>query len=260
MIFAVDAGNTHVSIGCLEGKSVKGVARIETNIRKTEYEYAAVMDSIVGRFLKEGGSIDGAILASVVPSLTQVLCSSIELSTGLKPIKVGSGIKTGLNIGIDDPGRLGADLVCAAVGALDMREPPIIIIDLGTATTITVIDKNSRFSGGAILPGVDISAESLASETSQLPRVSITVPRHCISANTVECIQSGLVFGHAAAIDGLIDRMHEELGYKAELLATGGLSSVIIPKCKHKIEIDRNLLLKGLAIIWEKNKDRAKRA
>lgn len=256
MIFAVDAGNTHITIGCLEGKCVKSLARIETNTRKTEYEYAAVMDSIVRRFLKKGGNLDGAVLSSVVPNLTKVLCSSIELSTGLKPIKVGSGIKTGLNIGIDDPGQLGADLVCAAVGALDMYEPPIIIIDLGTATTMTVIDKNSRFLGGAILPGINISAASLASETSQLPRVSIIAPKRCISTNTVECIQSGVVFGHAAAIDGLIDKMQEELGYEANLLATGGLSTEIIPNCKHKIDIEPDLLLKGLSIIWEKNKDR----
>jgi type III pantothenate kinase len=121
---------------------------------------------------------------------------------------------------------------------------------------MTAIDKNSRFLGGAILPGVNISAESLASETSQLPRVSIIAPKRCISSNTVECIQSGLVFGQAAAIDGIIDRMEEELGYKAQLLATGGLSSVIIPNCRHKIDIEPDLLLKGLAIIWEKNKDR----
>lgn len=256
MIFAVDAGNTQISLGCLEGKCVKSVARIETNTRKTEHEYAAVMESIVKRFLKKGGKLDGAVLSSVVPNLTPVLCASIELSTGLKPIKVGSGIKTGLDIGIDDPVQLGGDLVCAAVGALDIYKPPIIIIDLGTATTMTVIDKNSRFLGGAILPGVNISSASLASETSQLPRVSVIAPKRCISTNTVECIQSGVVFGHAAAIDGIIDRMEEELGYKTRLLATGGLSPVIIPACRHKIEIEPNLLLKGLAIIWEKNKDR----
>lgn len=256
MIFAVDAGNTHISIGCLEGQCIKSVARIETNTRKTEYEYAAVMESIAKRFLKAGGRLDGAVLSSVVPSLTPVLCSSIELSTGLRPIKVGSGIKTGLDIGIDDPGQLGADLVCAAVAALNIYKPPIIIIDLGTATTLTVIDKNSRFMGGAIMPGANISAASLASETSQLPRVSVVAPRHCISTNTVECIQSGVVFGHAAAIDGIIDRMETELGYKAQLLATGGLSSVVIPNCRHKIDIEPDLLLKGLSIIWEKNKDR----
>ena len=256
MIFAVDAGNTHISIGCIEGQCIKNVARIETNTRKTEYEYAAIMDSIIRRFLKKGGKLDGSVLSSVVPNLTPVLCASIELSTGLRPIKVGSGIKTGLDIGIDDPGQLGADLVCAAVAALNIYRPPIIIIDLGTATTMTAIDKNSRFLGGAILPGVNISAESLASETSQLPRVSIIAPKRCISTNTVECIQSGLVFGQAAAIDGIIDRMEEELGYKAQLLATGGLSSVIIPNCRHKIDIEPDLLLKGLAIIWEKNKDR----
>ena len=172
---------------------------------------------------------------------------------------VGAGVKTGLNIGIDDPSQMGADLVAGAVAALDMREPPVIVIDMGTATTISVIGPNARLLGGAIMPGAAVSLEALSGTASLLPRVSLEAPRRCIGSGTIECMKSGAVFGAASAIDGMIDRMEAELGGKAAVVATGGLAQHIIPYCRHEIEIDDYMLLRGLSLIWQRNRRERRR-
>ena len=170
------------------------------------------------------------------------------------PLVVGAGIKTGLNICIDDPGQVGADLVVGAVGALAVAEAPIIVVDMGTATTVTVVDEGSRFLGGAILPGLQLSMEALSSGTSLLPRVSLDAPKKVISTNTIECMQSGAIFGSASMIDGMIERMEAELGKKCSVVATGGLAGVVAPFCRRDILLEPDLLLKGLSILWEKNR------
>ncbi|NLC73123.1 MAG: type III pantothenate kinase [Ruminococcaceae bacterium] len=254
MIFGIDAGNTQITLGCIEGRQVKKVARIETLKRKTEYEYAMNFRSILEQYELNPEQFEGAVICSVVPELTSVLKTAVEMVFGIEALVIGAGIKTGLNIGIDDPAELGGDLVVGAVAALEIIKPPLIIIDMGTATTISVIDKKGRLLGGAIMPGPAVSVEALAMFTSQLPRISLEAPQRCISSNTIDCMNSGAVFGTAASIDGMIDRIHEELGEKAETIVTGGIGKRIAPHCRRPMRIEDDLMLQGLGIIWERNR------
>jgi type III pantothenate kinase len=254
MILAIDVGNTHIVLGCIEGDEIRHIARITTNLTQTEYEYAALMRQVLDLGGMPADAFEGAILSCVVPPLTETLCSAIRRITGRRALVVGAGLKTGLNILIDNPAQLGSDLVVGAVAALAAYPPPILIFDMGTATTISVLDAEGRFLGGAIVPGVGLSLTALVAATAQLPKVPLEAPRRCISTNTIDCMKSGAVFGAASMVDGMIDRMEEELGRKATLLATGGLAGRIAPHCRHEIVCDDDLLLRGLAILYQKNK------
>jgi len=255
MILAIDVGNTNIVLGLVENGSVGTVApRVSTDSKKTDYEYAALFRDVLDYSGVDVKSIEGAILSSVVWPLTATLESAVELLTGKKPMVVGKGLKTGLDIRLDDPGTVGADLVVGAVAALALYEPPMIIIDMGTATTVTVVDAPARFLGGAIIPGLRVSMNALSGGTSQLPNVSLEPPAKCISTNTVACMQSGAIFGTAAMLDGMIERMEAELGKKATVVATGGLSGRVVPCCRREIILEPDLLLKGLAVLWEKNR------
>ena len=254
MILGIDVGNTNIVLGCIENGEIVGVTRMETDRDKTAHEYAIALRQalVFGNIEPEG--MEGSILSSVVPQLNATLCAAVRMVTGLEPLVVGPGIKTGLNLGVDDPAQLGADLVVGAAAALAIQEPPVIVIDMGTATTITVIDGSGRFRGGAIAPGLKVSANALADAAAQLPHISLEPPKKAISTDTVECMRSGIVLGAACMIDGMIDRMEEELGRKCQVVATGGLSKAVVPWCKHEIIYDDRLLLKGLWILYEKNK------
>lgn len=256
MILAVDAGNTHIVLGCLEGEKTLSVARMETNRTKTEHEYAAAISQILRLDGKGEQDFEGAIVSSVVPPLTETLRIAVRLVTGRDALVVGAGIKTGLNIGLEDPATLGADLVAAAVAALKDYPVPLAIIDMGTASTITVIDGKSRFLGGAILPGVGLAMDALTAGASLLPRISIEPPKRVIASSTVEAMRSGAVYGTAGALDGMIERIEAELGAEVNVVATGGLAKKITPFCRHQVTLDENLLLRGLGILWEKNRRR----
>lgn len=195
-----------------------------------------------------------AILSNVVWPLTSTLCRAVKLLTGLDTLVVGKGLKTGLDIRLDDPGQIGADLVVGAVAALHLHRPPLIVIDMGTATTISAVDAQGRFAGGVIVPGLRLSMESLSGNTSQLPRVSLDAPAKCIGTNTVACMQSGAIYGSAALLDGMIERMETELGAPAAVIATGGLAGCVTPFCRREIRYEPDLLLIGLAVLWEKNR------
>jgi type III pantothenate kinase len=259
MILAVDIGNTHIVTGCIEGLEIKNIFRMATQQARTEHEYAVSMKQILDFNGIKNTDFEGAVMSSVVPPLTATMKTAIKILTGHTPIVVEASIKTGLNILIDNPAALGSDLVAAGVAARYSYKPPIIIFDMGTATTISVIDENSNFLGGAIVPGVAVSLNALASRTSQLPMVPIEAPRRCIGTNTISSMQSGAVYGNAALMDGMIDRIEEELGCSATVVATGGLAKKIIPYCRHKIILDEDLLLRGLAIIYDKNKQKVKK-
>ena len=259
MILAVDAGNSVVTLGCVEGREILNLARLETSCSRSADEYAVLMERVLALKGVKLREFEGAAIASVVPPLTEVLKEAVRLVTGHDALVVGAGVKTGLNIGIDDPSQMGADLVAGAVAALDAHEPPVIIIDMGTATTITVIGPNSRLLGGAILPGAAVSLEALSGAASLLPRVSLDAPKRAIGSGTIECMKSGAVFGAACAIDGMIERMEAELGGRAALVATGGLAGRIIPYCRHEIEIDDYMLLRGLSLIWQRNRRERRR-
>ena len=183
-----------------------------------------------------------------------MLKTAVKKGTGLDCLVVGPGIKTGMNVRIDDPASLGADFVVGCVAAIRYYGTPCIVLDLGTATTAVVVDENKNYLGGAIFPGVNLSFRALTAGTSLLPEISITPPRKVISTNTVDCMKSGAVYGTAGMLDGLIFRMEKELGKKCTVVATGGIARCIIPFCEHEIILDDNLLLKGIWTVWEKNK------
>lgn len=255
MILALDVGNTNIVLGCVdESNNIVYEARIETDHGRTEYQYAVDFKNLL-----EIGGIDtklitGAIMSSVVPPLVLILKKAVEFVTGVTPLVVGPGVKTGLNIKLDNPAQLGSDQVVDAIAALDGYEPPIIIFDMGTATTVSVIDKDKNYIGGMIIPGIKISQDALASRTSQLPKISIEAPKKVIGKNTVDCMKSGAIFANASMVDGIIERIEQEIGSSATAVATGGLSSSIIPFCRRNIIIDDNLLIKGLKLVYDKNR------
>lgn len=255
MIFAIDVGNTHIVLGCLEGDSLLFTARVHTDRAKTADEYALIFRNLCDLHQIDRSQVEGAVLSSVVSELTDTLCGAVELVIHHRPLVVGAGIKTGLNIKIDDPGQLGADLVVAAVAATARHPKPLIIFDMGTANTMSVIDADGRFLGGAIMAGPRLSVDALSNRTSQLPRIDLDLPPRVIGSNTITAMQSGAIYGHAALVDGLIDRVEAELHKPvASVVATGGLAGVIIPQCRREIHVDENLMLDGLWIIYEKNK------
>ena len=254
MIFAIDAGNTHIVLGCMEGDALLFTARVHTDRAKTADEYALIFRNLCDLHQIDRQKVEGAVLSCVVSELTRSLCRAVEIVIHQKPLVVGAGIKTGLNIKIDDPAQLGADLVVGAVAALAKHPKPLIIFDMGTANTMSVIGSQGQFMGGAIMAGLRLSVDSLSSSTSQLPHIELSAPPRVICSNTVQCMQSGAVYGHAAMIDGLIDRVEAELGQPvAAVVATGGLSSLLAPYCKRQLILEENLMLDGLRIIYEKN-------
>lgn len=256
MILTIDVGNTNVVIGCVENGEVRSSYRLATNLNDLSSDYALRMRQ---NFEFDGidyHAFTGAILSSVVPQLNRAIRTAVKKVTGLDCMVVGAGIKTGVNVKIDDPGTLAGDLITGAVGALAMFKPPIIVIDMGTATTIVAIDKDGAYTGGAIVPGVKLSYTALSSGTSLLPNIAIEAPSKCIGTNTVDSMKSGAVYGTAALVDGMIDRMEEELGAPVSVVATGGLAGVVVPYCRREIAYEPALLLKGLAILYEKNAKR----
>ena len=189
-----------------------------------------------------------------MPEITTVVKLAVEKILKKEVLVVGAGIKTGLNIRIDNPAQLGSDLVVDSVAGIAEYPAPLLIFDLGTANTVCVIDKNKNYVGGMIYPGIGVSLSSLTAHASQLGGISLEAPEHIVGKNTVECMKSGIIYSSAAAIDGIIDRLEEELGDGITVIATGGLAKKIIPYCRRKILLDETLLLKGLAIIYRKNR------
>lgn len=255
MILAVDMGNTNIVVGCIDDTKTYFVERISTDTSKTALEYAVSFKTILELNHTDIDAIDGAIISSVVPPITDVIAEAVRKIVGVNPMIVGPGIKTGLNIKMDNPKAIGSDLIVDSVAGIQEYGAPIIVIDMGTATTISVVDKDCVYVGGAIIPGVRVSMEALTSNAAQLYDVSLNAPKNVIGKNTIDAVRSGLILGGAATIDGMIDRMEEELGYHTTLVATGGLAKVIVPLCKHDIILDDDLLLKGLKIIYDKNKE-----
>ena len=242
MLLALDVVNTNIVIGFLDESGIRNIARLETDRDKTAHEYAISLRQVIEFSGIAPENIDGAILSSVVPPINGALIAAVRMIAGIRPLVVGPGMKTGLNIALDNPATMGSDLVVGAAAALAIHDPPLIIIDMGTATTMTVIDREARVLGGAIIPGVGISLEALANGTSQLPHISLDAPKKCISTDTVEAMRSGSVYGTAAMLDGMIERMEAELG------------GCIIPYCRREITYDKNLLLNGLWALYQKNK------
>ncbi len=254
MILAIDVGNTNIVLGGIENNKTAFTARLRTDTGKTQDEYAIQIKILIELNNIGLDSFEGGIISSVVPQLNSILSMAMQKVIGHEPMIVGPGIKTGLNIKIDNPAQLGSDRVVGAVAAIAEYPKPLMVIDMGTATTICVVDKNSCYRGGIIAPGVRVSMESLTMHAALLQSISIEAPKRAIGTNTTDCMRSGTVFGNAAMLDGLIDRLSEEIEGKPTIIATGGLSSKIIPYCRHKIILDDDLQIKGLQIIYNKNK------
>ncbi len=253
MILAIDIGNSNIVVGCILNEKINFIERISTEISRTTVEYAVQLSSIMNIFHVAAKEIDGAIISSVVPQLTPVLKSAIEKLYDVKVMVVGPGLKTGLNIRIDDPAQLGSDLLVDSVAAISEYKAPLIVIDMGTATSFCVVNKKNQYIGGVIAPGVRTALDSLVSKTSLLHQISLEAPKEIIGRNTVECMKSGMIYGNAAYIDGMVERIEAELGEECTIIATGGPSNAIIPFCKRKIIVDECLMLKGLKVIYDKN-------
>lgn len=253
MLLTIDIGNTNITLGLFEEDLLKVTARLATDQRKTADEYAIDIKDVLTLHGEEVSGVEDCIISSVVPSVGSAVSAAVTTLCHTVPLMLGPGVKTGLNIKIDNPAQLGADLAAGAVGALAEYTMPCIIIDMGTATTLSVLDRNGAFLGGVIGAGVRMTMKALAEGTAALPAIGIASPKSVIGKNTVDCMQSGLVLGAAAMLDGLIDRIEDELGESATVVATGGLSKEIINFCKNDIIYNENLLLDGLRLIYEKN-------
>ena len=253
MILAIDIGNTNVVLGGIEGNDILFEARMATDSIKTSDQYCAELKNILALFDVVPSMIDGTIVASVVPPVLNSFRTAIRKLTGKSCLVVGPGIRTGLNIRMDNPAEIGSDLIVASVAAIHDYGAPLLIVDMGTATTITAIDKDGVYSGGCICPGLKISLEALTGRTAQLPGISLDEPQRAIGKNTRDAMRSGIMFGEAAMLDGLLDRMEQELGTPATVVATGGISKFVVPLCRRKLIYDRTLMLKGLNLLYQRN-------
>ncbi len=254
MILTIDVGNTNIVIGVYRDEKLQLTLRIKTDTTKTEDEYMILFNSMlrINHILPE--EIEGSIISSVVPNLSTVLSLSIEKITGHAPLVVGPGIKTGFPIKIDDPSQLGSDLVVGAVGALAKYTPPLIVIDMGTATTFSAIDQNGGFLGGAICPGLRVSLGALTQQAAQLSQIELSAPKHAIGTNTNDSLRSGMILGCADMIDGMCRRFAGELGGDVTVVATGGLSGKVLPYCSTQIYEEPTLLTDGLLALYKKNR------
>ena len=253
MILAIDIGNTNIVIGCCADGQVIFRERVSTNPTATVLEYAAMLKMAFDMNRADITAVDGAILSSVVPAVTLTMRDAVHKYLHLTPLVVGPGIKTGLRIHIDNPAQLGSDLVVDAVAGIHHYPLPQIIIDMGTATTFSVIDQHGFYVGGMITAGMAISAEALVRSTSQLSKVDFEKPKKLIGTNTVDCVKSGLLHATACSIDGMAERIEAELGQPCTVIITGGLAGVIKPLCKRGMILDEDLILKGLLHIYHKN-------
>lgn len=253
MILAIDIGNTNIVLGGLEGEKILFEARMATDLIKTSDQYCAELKSMLALFEVTPEAISGSIISSVVPPVLNSFKTAIRKLTGKACLVVGPGIRTGLNIRMENPAEVGSDLIVAAVAAIAEYGAPLLLVDMGTATTITAVDETGTFVGGCICPGVKISMEALTGRTAQLPGISLDEPQKAIGKNTRDCMRSGIMFGAAAMLDGLLDRMEAELGTPVKVVATGGIARFVIPLCRRELIYDRSLMLKGLGLIYRRN-------
>ena len=254
MILAIDIGNSNIVIGCIEGGEIQNETRIATDLVKTSDQYCFDLKNMLSLSDVPVARLEDVIISSVVPPVLNSMRTAVLKLTGKKPFVVGPGIKTGLNILLDNPQQVGSDLIVAAVAALREYKPPLILIDMGTATTISVINKDRAYLGGCICPGVRISAEAISARAALLPGINLDQPRRSIGKNTTDCMRSGIMLGAACMLDGMIERMEQELGERATVVATGGIARFVLPMCRREIAYDRNLLLKGLAVLYQMNR------
>lgn len=254
MILTIDVGNSNIVIGGIREDDILFEARLRTDTTKTSDEYCIDLKMLLDIYGYSAADVEGSIIASVVPQVLNSMKTAILKLTGKASLVVGPGLKTRLNIAIENPSQTGADLVVGCVAALREHKAPLIVVDMGTATTMIVLDKTSAMIGGCIMPGVKISMDALTERTALLPGLQLDQPKKAIGRNTIDCMRSGLMLGAACMIDGMIQRMEEELGYPTTVIATGGIAKFVVPMCRKPIIYDKDLIVKGLAALYRENK------
>lgn len=246
----MDVGNTQTVVGVDDGDVTTW--RLSTQVARTSDEYRLLLSSLLG---DHAGGFDGAALSSVVPPATVALRDAIAHVTGVDPVVVGPGTRTGMSLRVDNPREVGADRIVNALGAVERFGAPVVTVDFGTATTVDLIGPEGEYRGGAIAPGLQIAADALVRSTAALRRVDLVLPAHAVGRSTVEAIQSGLVYGYAGLVDGLISRILAEFGDdEVPIVATGGLSEIVLAHCTHPITLDPQLTLRGLRVVWDRNR------
>ncbi|MCC7357977.1 MAG: type III pantothenate kinase [Anaerolineales bacterium] len=253
MLLTIDIGNTNVTLGLYQGEALGPRWRLATDHHKLADEYGILLTSLLAHAKLEASAVQGIAVASVVPPLTGVFVQACESFLGQTPFVVDAGVKTGVRIRYDDPKTVGADRVVDAAAVQKLYGGPACVVDLGTATTFDAISAEGDYLGGAIAPGIGISADALAQRTSKLTRVDLARPPAAIGRNTVHAIQSGLIYGHVGLIEGMVARFRSELGPSMKVIATGGLASLIANEAKCIDIIAPWLTLEGLRIVWELN-------
>ncbi|MBQ9330189.1 MAG: type III pantothenate kinase [Oscillibacter sp.] len=256
MLLAVDVGNTTTSVGLFDkDRTLCFFATLDTDSRKTADQISVDLMNLFTLYQRSYTDVTGAIFCSVVPPLNFMMEKALTRLLGKPPMVVGPGVRTGLNIRLPVQTQMGADIVADAVAALERFQPPIITIDMGTATTIGVISEGRTYEGGLLLPGVQVSLEALSRRAAQLPDISLQHPKALIGKSTEDCMRSGIVYGTAGMLDGIIDRIREEFaGKDVSVVATGGNAPVIVRYCKNEIVYDKYLLMNGLRAIYERNR------
>ena len=254
MILAIDIGNSNIVLGGVEQDKILFEARLRTDATQTSDQYAVELKMLLEIYGFRAEDVEGAIIASVVPQVLNSIQTAVKKLTGKQSLVVGPGLKTGLDIRLENPSQTGADLVVGCVAALREYKPPMIVVDMGTATTMVVLDEKGALIGGCICPGVKISMDALTDRTALLPGLQLDQPKKAIGRNTIDCMRSGIMMGTACMLDGMIERMEAELGSKATVVVTGGIAKFVIPMCKTPIVYEKDLIIKGLAALYRENK------
>lgn len=253
MILAIDVGNTNIVLGGVENGIEQFSVRLASDRNKTADQYALDLHGILSMHHVHPSEIEGGIISSVVPYLQTVLPQAVKILTGVDILVVGPGLDTGLDIRTDNPKAVGSDLIVGAVAARAKYSLPIAIVDMGTATTVSVIDENGSYLGGMIIPGLWVSVNALSSLAAQLPNIDLTGKATVLGTNTVDSMRSGALIGCAAMLDGVIDRVEEELGKPVSAVLTGGVSPLVAPYCRRNFHLEPDILIRGLTLLYEKN-------
>ncbi len=253
MILTIDVGNSNIVLGGVEGEKIVFEARLRTETTKTSDQYAMDLKMLLELYGFQAQDVEGSIIASVVPQVLNSMQTAVKKLTGKQCLVVGPGLKTGLDIRLENPSQTGADLVVGCVAALREHKPPMIVVDMGTATTMVVLDQKGALVGGCICPGVKISMDALTERTALLPGLQLDRPKKAIGRNTIECMRSGIMMGNACMLDGMVARMEEELGSKTTVVVTGGIAKFVTPLCQTPMIYDNDLIIKGLVAIYRDN-------